>query len=827
MSAPAGPNENNEVEEGFDFVIVGSGAGGGPLAANLAEAGMRVLLLEAGDANENDDYRVPGFHGRATEDPNFSWKYFVQHYQDPQQAKRDSKYVEPGQDRDHPEREGIFYPRAGTLGGCTAHHALTTVYPHNSDFDNIAECTGDRSWRSDVMRSYFERMEHFRLPRLLSSGLLSKLSSSLPSVADPIVNPGRHGFRGWLPTTFGDPELVIRDSQLLEVVLAAAEESLVDFLQRPLRPLEGLGSLVDPNDWRVATQRLQGLFLVPMSTTGEGQRSGARERVLEVQRRVPDKLVVRTGALVTRVVLDETGTARGVDYIDQPHVYRADPRRATDGPLPRARRVLVRHEVVLAAGSFNTPQLLKLSGIGPRAELEQHGIVVAVDLPGVGENLQDRYEVGVVSEIDEDFALIKECTFLPPEPGKEPDPCFQEFQDGAGVYTTNGAVVCIILKSQRDLTEPDLFIFGLPADFRGYEPGYSQKLELNRNRFTWTILKAHTANKRGQVLLRSADPRDTPDINFHYFAEGTDKEGQDLEAVVKGIEFARAINHRAKRVVRKELSPGLHVQSRERLRTFVQDQAWGHHASGTCKIGPADDANAVVDSRFRVHGVRGLRVVDASVFPRIPGFFIVTPTYMISEKASDVILDDTRAARRPGNGAARVRSVAEEVDVDVTTEGRLSAMEAESYGNHVDLILEGGGAKGLATAGAVIRLLEGGYTFPRVAGTSAGAIMAALVAAIGKAGGGVDTLKEVVGRLKPSKVPDSAAPHVPLLSEGFSLFKNNGLFEGDYIRDWLHCELKKLGVETFGDLRRDDPEDDAELADEQRYSLVVMATDVT
>ncbi|MGH9627139.1 MAG: GMC oxidoreductase [Bryobacteraceae bacterium] len=98
----------------------------------------------------------------------------------------------------------------------------------------------------------------------------------------------------------------------------------------------------------------------------------------------------------------------------------------------------------------------------------------------------------------------------------------------------------------------------------------------------------------------------------------------------------------------EELSPGPQVQTREQLRQFVKDNAFGHHASGTCKMGPAGDAKAVVDSKFRVHGVRGLRVVDASVFPKIPGFFIVAPTYMISEKASDDILEDARAVPPPG-----------------------------------------------------------------------------------------------------------------------------------------------------------------------------------
>jgi choline dehydrogenase len=190
---------------------------------------------------------------------------------------------------------------------------------------------------------------------------------------------------------------------------------------------------------------------------------------------------------------------------------------------------------------------------------------------------------------------------------------------------------------------PDLFVFGLPAAFRGYYPGYSQELERHKDRFTWAILKAHTRNQGGTVRLRSADPRDAPEINFHYFEEGSDSSGEDLDAVVSGIEFVRTMMSEHIDIGATELLPGRDVGSTEDLRRFVRDNAWGHHASCSCKLGRADDETAVVDSSFRVLGTRNLRVVDASVFPRIPGFFIVTPVYMISEKASDVILADARS----------------------------------------------------------------------------------------------------------------------------------------------------------------------------------------
>jgi choline dehydrogenase len=145
------------------------------------------------------------------------------------------------------------------------------------------------------------------------------------------------------------------------------------------------------------------------------------------------------------------------------------------------------------------------------------------------------------------------------------------------------------------------------------------------------------------VTLRSPDPRDVPQIDFHYFDEGNDGSGDDLESVVHAIELARLLTRGARSLIEAEELPGGEVCNRDQLRQFVKDNAWGHHASCSNKIGPPGDRMAVVDSAFRVYGTSWLRVVDASVFPRIPGFFIVTPTYMISEKASDVI---AAAARR-------------------------------------------------------------------------------------------------------------------------------------------------------------------------------------
>jgi len=225
------------------------------------------------------------------------------------------------------------------------------------------------------------------------------------------------------------------------------------------------------------------------------------------------------------------------------------------------------------------------------------------------------------------------------------DPQYQEWAASRkGVYTTNGAVLAVIKRSVAARPLPDLFCFAVLGLFRGYFPGYSKLFAERLNYLTWAILKAHTVNCSGEVTLRSADPRDTPEINFRYFEEGSDKKGEDLDSVVEGIKFVRSLTKelKAQKLIAKEELPGDHVQSDEELRSFVRDNAWGHHASCTCAIGPREK-NGVLTSDFRVHGTKGLRVADASVFPRIPGFFIVSAVYMVGEKAAEVILADARS----------------------------------------------------------------------------------------------------------------------------------------------------------------------------------------
>jgi choline dehydrogenase-like flavoprotein len=617
---------------GFDYIVVGSGAGGGTLAARLAEAGRTVLLLEAGGdprqlsgTNDDqpgvnrlpDDYDVPSFHGFASENDAMRWDFFVRHYTSDAMQEKDPKYR---RDYRGVPVNGVLYPRAGTLGGCTAHNAMILVYPHNADWDGLARLTGDASWNADAMRHYFERLEnchHRPLERILAA-------------VGP--NPSRHGWHGWLQTEKAIPAAALGDFGLVQVLLRSAGEAFDDIGQ----PIERLVDLVegkaDPNDWRLVTHNAVGVRYTPLATRNHA-RTGTRERVLETAQKYPDRLRVELDALVTRVLFDEHNRATGVEYLKGARLYRAHGQPATGaGELHQAQAA---REVILSGGAFNTPQLLMLSGIGPRAALEPLGIPLRVELPGVGKNLQDRYEVGVVHRMNfERWNILEGVTF------NRDDAAYREWAEKReGLYTSNGAVLAAILKSRPERPLPDLFCFALVGLFGGYFPGYSAPAVTKPNYLTWAILKAHTQNRAGEVVLRSADPRDTPLINFHYFEEGSDAAGEDLDSVVAGIRFVRRLTAQLKAdgLIAEEEEPGDAHQSDEELKDYVRTRAWGHHASCSCPIGPREDGG-VLGSDFRVHGTEGLRVVDASVFPRIPGFFIVSAIYMVAEKAADVIL---------------------------------------------------------------------------------------------------------------------------------------------------------------------------------------------
>ena len=228
---------------------------------------------------------VPVFHAFSTEDPELGWYSYVRHYEDQELQQSDDKYQRSGvPDPQSPDngsdgppyrwprwqpKDGVFYPRASAVGGCTTHHALITVYPHNSDWQDIVERTGDWTWNPQNMRRYFQQLEqcNYRPFARFFANVLG-------------FNPTRHGFNGWLPTKVANLKLLKRDKQLqkllLDSVIAVHEKVSPNPLRRLLRTLI---FKADANSWGLVKRNAEGFRLTALSVDRKLRRSAAREYV--------------------------------------------------------------------------------------------------------------------------------------------------------------------------------------------------------------------------------------------------------------------------------------------------------------------------------------------------------------------------------------------------------------------------------------------------------------------------------------------------------------------------------------------------------------------
>lgn len=621
----------------YDYVVVGSGPGGGPLAANLAEGGYKVLLIDAGgDSGTNLFETVPIMFPRATDEhPETQWNYWVTRSSDPTVQAKDAvtSYTLPDGEiytgLDPPADAtplGTLYPRAGTLGGCARHNALLTIRTFDSDWDEVADLTGDTSWNGSTFARLFQKIEH---------------CDYLPN---SVVG---HGFSGYLWTELTSLVTAVSDLKLVSIIVSAASalgESLLDIA---VETVAGLGELLLKDINAPGSTISSGPYQLPLSMQ-DSVRHGVRERILDVANAVDDDgnrlyhLDIKLHTLVTKIQFaneTETPTATGVEYLEGEALYRADTRSA-NATVQGSGSVSANKEVIIAAGAFNTPQLLKLSGIGPTDELAEFGIEQLVDLP-VGNNLADHIEVPITSVSPTNFSITDGCTFMYGYPDV-PDPCLERYLAGTdttskGLYATSGAAIGVVMKSSAASgDDPDVIVYGEPANFWGFTPGWAHLgLGIEHQHWSWISLKATTRNKAGTVKLASSDPRDLPLIAFNTFEGSEEAKDQDLQASYEGVDFARRAMDDLIPLDGDftESHPGrANVSTEEEVKEYILTNSFGHHACCTAPIGD------VLDSNFKVLGVEGLRVVDASSFPVIPGFFIQLPIYLLSEKASEAIL---------------------------------------------------------------------------------------------------------------------------------------------------------------------------------------------
>ena len=341
-------------------------------------------------------------------------------------------------------------------------------------------------------------------------------------------------------------------------------------------------------------------------TTHQGRRWSTARGYLDPVRARPN-LTIATGALALEVLIDG-GRATGIAY-------------AIGG---ERRTAMVEREVILSGGAINSPQLLQLSGIGPADLLRRLGITVKHDLPGVGANLSDHPDIVVQHACKQPVSLAMKAR----APGKYLTG-LQWFLNKSGAAASNHFEAGGFIRSRAGIEHPDLQFTFMPL---AVMPGTVETRAEHSFQVHIDLLRPESL---GTVEARSADPRQAPAIQFNYLQSPRDREDFRVSVqLLREILAQKALDpYRG-----EELFPGPGVRSKDEVDAWVrQALETCYHPVGTCKMGTASDTSAVVDDELRVHGVEGLRVVDASIMPSIVSGNTNAPTIMIAERAADLI----------------------------------------------------------------------------------------------------------------------------------------------------------------------------------------------
>ena len=349
-------------------------------------------------------------------------------------------------------------------------------------------------------------------------------------------------------------------------------------------------------------------------STYRGQRWSASRAYLDPARKRRN-LTIITRAQVNKITI-ANGRATGVDYTVSGRTVHATATR----------------DVILSAGAVGSPQLLMLSGIGPGSHLHDHGIEVLHDLPGVGANLQDHPDYVMKFECKKPVSIWPQTRFF----GRIAAGV-QWLLSGTGVCASNQFDVVACIRSGPGVPFPDLqyTISPIAVDGESWQP-----LPMHAFQIHLGLMRAHS---RGTIRLRDAEPSSPPLIQVNYL-----QDPRDRELMHKGIQYIRELVEQPsfRDLCGEEIFPGAHIHSEADIDESLNAEAttqW--HLSGTAKMGAATNRDAVVDSKGRVHGIEGLRVVDASIMPMVTNGNTNSPTLMMAEKLSDAILGNAPLPR--------------------------------------------------------------------------------------------------------------------------------------------------------------------------------------